>query len=174
MFHAALVLSALLIVGCGYTIQGKAQLPFEAVTITKIVNRTYEPGLEDRMRTALVEELLRSGFVLHGNGGHRIEGEITGFALKTLSQKGGVAAEYEVSIQGTFKLYDPSDTIRYLRDRGVFIVSFGSAADDLTSVMARKELATDRALRDFSSEIVASIIYDGSGQREKAAAGPAP
>ena len=144
--------------GCGYTIQGKRNLPFRAIAINKIVNKTFEPKLEDRMQTALVNELMVEGFVIDNSSGYKINGSITQFELRTLSEKSGVATEYEVIIKGDFKLIDSSGKTKELRNHGVFIVSF-SSSEQLQTVIALKELATERALRDLSSEIVASIMY---------------
>jgi hypothetical protein len=144
--------------GCGYTIQGKANLPFQTIAIEKIVNKTFEPKLEDRMQTALVNELMVEGFVIDSSSGYKINGAITQFELRTLSEKSGVATEYEIIIKGDFRLMDPSGKTRELRNHGVFIVSFPSSGQ-LQTVMALRELATERALRDLSSEIVASIMY---------------
>lgn len=149
----------LLLFGCGYTIHGKANLPFQSLAIGKIINKTFEPKLEDRMQAALVDELMRSGFLIESNSAYRIDGVITIFELKTLSEKSGVAVEYEVIIKGDFKLMDPLGKTRALRNRGVFIISF-SSAENLQNVIALKEKAIEKAMKDFSSEIVASIIFD--------------
>lgn len=153
------VLFSVLLTGCGYTIHGRSSLPFQSIAVSKIVNKTYEPRLEDRMQVALVNELMRSGFVMDSGSGYRIIGNLTTFDLATLSEKVGVAVEYEVTIRGDFRLVDPFGGVRVLRNRGVFIVSFPSTAT-LQNVIALKELATERALKDFASEIVASIIFD--------------
>jgi hypothetical protein len=150
-----------LAVGCGYTIHGKADLPFPSIAISKIVNKTFEPRLEDRMQVALVNELMKSGFLIDAHSGHRINGSLTTFELTTLSEKAGVAVEYQVTIKGDFKLVDPSGRARELRSQGVFIVSFPST-DSLQKVIALKEVATEKALRDLSVEIVDSVIYGGS------------
>ena len=144
--------------GCGYTIRGKKDLPFPTIAINKIVNKTFEPKLEDRMQIALVNELMVEGFVIDSSSGYKIDGDITRFELRTLSEKSGVATEYEVIIKGDFKLIDPTGKTKELRTHGVFIVSF-SSSEQLQTVMSQKELATVRALQDLSSEIVASIIY---------------
>lgn len=149
----------LLVVGCGYTLYGKANLPFQSIAVSKIVNKTFEPGLEDRMQIALTDELMRSGFLIDAGSGYSIIGSLTAFELKTLSEKEGVAVEYEVTIKGDFKLVGPSGRAREMKKRGVFIVSFASTGS-LQNVIALKERATEKALKDFSSEIVASIIYD--------------
>lgn len=157
-FFTLLAGCLLLVSGCGYTIQGKATLPFKAVSIGKLVNRTFEPGLEDRMQVALVEELLRNGFVIDGNAGYSIEGTINVFELRTLSAKAGLAEEYEIIIKGDFRLADPSGKTKVLRNRGLFIVSF-QGTDSLQGIRALKEKVTERALRELSSEMVTSIIY---------------
>jgi len=152
-------LCCLLLTGCGYTLYGKSNLPFQSIAVSKIVNKTFEPSLEDRMQIALTDELMRSGFLIDSGAGYRITGNLTTFELKTLSEKGGGAVEYEVTIKGDFRLVDPFGRARGLRNQGVFIVSFPST-DSLQTVIALKERATEKALKDFSSEIVASIIYD--------------
>ncbi len=146
--------------GCGYTIHGKADLPFQSVGIGKIINKTFEPKLEDRLQRALVDELETQGFVIDNSSDHKIDGTITSFTLSTLSEKSGVAVEYEVVIKGSFKLIDPSGKPKDLRNHGVFIVSFPSVGA-LQNVVALKEQATEKALRDLSSELVASIMYSG-------------
>ena len=50
-----------IISSCGYTLQGRASLPFQGVKIGKIVNKTYELKLEDRMQRLLTEELQKNG-----------------------------------------------------------------------------------------------------------------
>jgi len=148
----------LLATGCGYTIQGKTSLPFQTVKIGKIVNKTYELKLEDRMQRALAAELLKTGFTLGAEAGYSIEGVLNVFELRVLSVKVNEASEYEVIVKGDFKLYGPSGKVRTLRSGGIFITSFTSTEENLTSIITGKELATERALRDFSSEIVDSIL----------------
>ncbi|MFN3396859.1 MAG: hypothetical protein ACK4Z9_08735, partial [Thermodesulfovibrionales bacterium] len=76
--------------------------------------------------------------------------------LRTLSERSGVAVEYEVLIRGVFKLKTPSG-IRDLRSEGPFIVSFTSA-ERLQDVMAFKEKAIEKALRDLSQELIISML----------------
>lgn len=148
----------LLSAGCGYTIQGRSSLPFDSVSIGNIVNKTYEPGLQDKMQTALSDELLKVGFNLNADSPCRIDGVINAFELRTLSEKSGTALEYEITIKGDFRLAEPPGKTRELRNHGVFIVSF-SGSGSLQAVAAAKEKAIEKALRDLSSEIAASIIY---------------
>lgn len=147
-----------IISSCGYTLQGRASLPFQGVKIGKIVNKTYELRLEDRMQRLLTEELQKNGFILEAGAAYSIEGVLNVFSLRVLSVKGNVASEYEVVIKGDFRLLEPFGKTRTLKGDGIFRISFTST-EDLQNVAAGKELATERALRDISSEIVASILY---------------
>ena len=147
-----------LLSGCGYSLHSRSGLPFHSISIGKIANKTFEPKLQDRMQTALADELIKSGFNIAGDSGHRIDGVLNTFELKTLSEKSGTAVEYEVIVKGDLRLTGPSGEIKALRGSGAFIISFTST-ESLQGVIALKEQATERALRDLSSEIVASIIY---------------
>lgn len=147
----------LLLTGCGYTIHNRSSLPFSSVSIDRINNMTYEPRIDDGMRNILTEELIKRGFVVDRSSDYKIYGSLNSFELRTLSEKAGVAVEYEVIIRGDFKLKSPSG-IRDLRSEGPFIVSF-SSADRLQDVMALKERAIEKALRDLSQELITSIIH---------------
>ncbi len=149
---------SLLVVGCGYTIHGRASLPFDSIRIGKIENKTVEPKLEDRMQRALADELMKNGIQVVNSSGYVLNGVIKTFELKGLSEKEGVMIEYEVVIRGRFYLVDPSGKTKELKDSGSFIASF-SSADSLQNVMTMKEEAIKRALKDMATEIVASIIY---------------
>ena len=145
--------------GCGYTIHTKASLPFEDIQIGTIENKTYEPKLQDRLNKSLTEEFLRQGIAVRSNAGYKLSGVINKFALQVLSEKSDVAAEYEVTIIGDFKLTDPKGNIKEFKGIGSpFIVSF-SGAGQLNQLIANKELASERALQDMASEIVAALIY---------------
>lgn len=158
LWLSLVVFQTVVISGCGYTLHGKASLPFSSITIGRIINKTFEPGLEDRLQLALVDELMKDGFSIDGSGQNRIEGAVNAFELRTLSIKSGVAVEYEVIVRGDFRLTEASGKTRALRNNGVYIVSFLST-DSLQGVMAMKEKAIEKALSDLSSEIAASVMY---------------
>lgn len=147
----------LLLTGCGYTIQGRSELPFPSVSIDRINNKTYEPEIDDRMREILTEELIRRGFVVDHSSDYKIFGSLNSLELRTLSEKAGVAVEYEVVIRGEFNLRTPSGAVKNLRSEGPFIVSF-SSAERLQDVMTLKERAIEKALRDLSQELIISIL----------------
>jgi len=145
--------------GCGYTIHGKASLPFDAIQIDKIENITLEPKLQDRLYKALTEEFLKNGIAVYPDAGYKLSGTIRQYTLHILSEKSDVAIEYEVIIKGDFRLIDPSGNMKEFKDIGSpFIVSF-SGSGPLDELIAFKELASERAVRDMAMEIIAAIIY---------------
>jgi hypothetical protein len=153
------MLSALCPLGCGYTLHGRASLPFNEIQIGKIENRTLEPKLQDKLSRALTEEFLKQGITVSPDAGYKISGTIHRFELRLLSEKEDIAKEYEVIIRGNFTLVDPSGNAREYKDIGSpFIVSF-SGPDLLNELRASKEIASERAIRDLAGEIVAALMY---------------
>ncbi len=148
-------------VGCGYTIHGRASLPFDSIQIGKIENITVEPKLQDKLHKALTEEFLKQGIAVYPDAGYKVIGTINQFELRILSEKADIATEYEVLIKGDFKLINPSGNIKEFKNIGSpFIVSF-SGSGPLEELIASKELASERAIRDMAMEIVSTLIYRG-------------
>lgn len=159
LFALCSLLSALcFLIGCGYKFQGRETLPFDSVRIGRIENRTFEPKLEDKLQKALADELIKNGIMISKNSGHVITGVITKFELKPLTEKEGLAVEYEVIIKGEFFLTSPEGKVTELRNSGVFIVAFYNAGS-LNELTASKEPAIETALKNLSSEIRAGIVY---------------
>jgi outer membrane lipopolysaccharide assembly protein LptE/RlpB len=162
LFHILSFLSCSLLLvlsGCGYSLHTKASLPFDAIRIGKIENKTLEPKLQDGLNRSLTEEFLKQGISVHDNAGYKLEGVIRKFELRVLSEKSEVASEYEVTIKGDFRLVDPAGKIKEFKDIGSpFIVSF-IGSGNLNELIANKELASERALKDMAAEIVAIFIY---------------
>ncbi len=145
--------------GCGYTLHGKASLPFDAIQIGTIENKTFEPKLQDRLYQALTDEFLRQGIPVVPVAGYKLTGSINRFEMRVLAEKGDVAADYEVIIKGDFRLSDPEGTMREFKDIGSpFIVSFAGTGP-LANLIASKEAASDKAIKDMASEIISALIY---------------
>ena len=145
--------------GCGYSIHKKASLPFDSIQIVRIENKTIEPKLQDRLYKALTEEFLKQGISVYPNAGYKLSGTIHQFDLRILAEKSDVAVDYEVIIKGDFKLVDPSGNVKEFKNIGSpFIISF-SGPGPLNQLIASKELASERAIKDMALEIVAVLIY---------------
>ena len=145
--------------GCGYTLHDKASLPFHAIHIGIIENRTVEPKLQDKLYQTLTDEFLKQGIAVYHRADYHLKGKIDQFELRIMSETSDVATEYEVIIRGDFTITGPSGYIKELKDVGSpFIISF-SGSGQLTTLLSFKELASDRAVRDMAQEIVAALIY---------------
>jgi hypothetical protein len=160
LFIAALLLSFALLSGCGYTLQMTENLPFDAVAIGIIENKTHEPKLQDLMNRALAEAFSEYGFNVNPNASHRIEGAIIRFDLRPQAEKDLVAVQYEVITEASIILVNTATgKKRVLRSSSPFKTYF-STGGSLESVIAQKELFTYRALKNISQEIVRQIMYE--------------
>ncbi|GER93204.1 hypothetical protein A45J_0940 [hot springs metagenome] len=150
----------LLLFGCGYTIQTKANLPFDTIAVGKLENKTYEPKLQDMFSRSLAETFAEYGFKVSSSARYRLEGEITKFELEPLTEQNLVAAQYKVVIKANFRLIDTSTrkSVPLVAD-SPFITYF-SSTERLENVLAQKELSTVSALKNLSQEIVRIITYN--------------
>jgi hypothetical protein len=152
------MLLALCLSGCGYTIHGKTSLPFNEIYIERIENKTLEPKLQDRFHRVMAEEFLKQGININSDADYKLSGTIDFFEINVLAER-NVAVEYEVVMRGDFKLIGPSGYIKEMKGIGSpFIVSFPGSGM-LEDVLAAKELASEKALRDMATEIVGILIY---------------
>jgi outer membrane lipopolysaccharide assembly protein LptE/RlpB len=155
------IISCLLLVlsGCGYSLHTTASLPFQSIQIVRIENKTVEPKLQDRLYNALTEEFLKEGIAVSTQAGYKLRCTIDHFELKLLAERSNVATDYEVIIKANFELTDPSGKKKEFKDIGApFIVSFAGAGP-LDELLASKEVASDRAIKDMATEIVGLLIY---------------
>ena len=145
--------------GCGYTIQTKANLPFDTIAVGKIENKTLEPKLQDMFSRSLAETFSEYGFRVSQSARHRLEGEITKFELKPLAEQLLVATQYEVVIKANFRIIDTvSGKTTSLVADSPFITYFSSTGR-LENVLAQKEISTGSAMKNISQEVVRQIIY---------------
>ena len=150
---------SLFLFGCGYTLQSRTTLPFDSIQIQKIENTTVEPKLQDKFYEAITEEFLKHGVIVQSRADYKLSGTINHYSLRVLSEREGVAAEYEVIIKGDFRLVEPSGAARDIKNIGSpFFVTF-PVSGELTNVLALKELASEQAIRDMAMEVVGAIIY---------------
>jgi hypothetical protein len=147
--------------GCGYAIQTRSNLPFETLSIGKIENKTVEPKLEDMFNRLLSEIFYEYGFNLNPNSQYLLEGEIISFNLEPLVEKNLSAAQYRVIIKANFSIRNKiTNEVFPIKVEGPFITFFKSA-EGLNIVLAQKELATEKAIKDISQEIARIIVYKG-------------
>jgi outer membrane lipopolysaccharide assembly protein LptE/RlpB len=157
--------------GCGYTIQGKANLPFEAIALGEIKNSTAEPKLQDRMNRLLAETFMEYGVDIRSSARYKIEGSINTFSIYPVAEKNLQAVEYQIGIIGNFRVIDTqTKKTEALGDIGTPYLVYFRSTGLLVNVLAEKETATEKALKDLSQEIVMRLIYKlppSTGDKEK-------
>ena len=156
---SVVLVAVLAMEGCGYSIHRHASLPIKEISIGLIENKTVEPKVEDKLHRALAEECFRQGIAVRKDAAVKLFGIITRFQMTMLSQKAGLAAEYQVSVDADFTLTRPDGTTEHLgKIESPFIVPF-SSSEDLAALLAGKDAVEERAMRDIAVKVIGSLIY---------------
>jgi len=159
ILQAAAMTLILLLGGCGYSVHRHASLPFSQINVGRIDNATLEPKLQDKLYSALAEEFTKQGILVTPEAQLKLTGRITRFDMISLSEKGGVTVEYRVIVEADFSMTDAEGKVRETRHvSSPFIVSF-TGTGDLTNLLAARDLAEERAMKDLSEELVGMLIY---------------
>lgn len=157
VFMTALI--ALLFYGCGYHLHKHAALPFTEVKLGLLKNKTLEPKLEDRLDRALTEEFLKQGIAVSPAARYTLTGVIYSFDMVGLSEKSGITVEYKVVISADFALVDSQgNVVATKKTVSPFIVSF-AASEGLGRLIASREVAEKKAMKDIATEIVGALMY---------------
>lgn len=163
----SLLLTAL-IAGCGYTMQHRANLPFDSVTIGEIKNSTSEPKLQDRLNRKLAETFMEYGVDIRRSARYRVEGDITTFQVYPVAERNLQAVEYQLSVACNFRIIDTETRkIEELGSIGVPYPIYFRSTGMLVNVLAEKETTTEQALKDLSQELILRIIYKIPKETEK-------
>lgn len=158
-FQAAAITFILLLGGCGYSLHRHASLPFKEINVGRIDNATVEPKLQDKLSNALTEEFTRQGILVTPDAQLNLAGRITRFDMISLSEKEGVTVEYRVIVHADFTMTDAKGKVLATRHvSSPFIVSF-TGTGDLTNLLASRDVAEERAMKDLSEELVGTLIY---------------
>lgn len=149
----------LLLSGCGYSVYRQSALPFKEIQIGMIENKTLEPKLQDKLHTALTEEFMKNGIRVNPYADTKISAVVNVFDMTILSEKQEITIEYRVVINADFVVVDKDGRKKELKNiDSPFIVSF-AASEDLATLLAKKELVEERAMKDVAMRIVGALIY---------------
>lgn len=149
----------LLLSGCGYSVYRQSALPFKEIQIGMIENKTLEPKLQDKLHTALTEEFMKNGIRVKPYADTKISAVVNAFDMTILSEKQEITIEYRVVINADFVVVDKDGRKKELKNiDSPFIVSF-AASEDLATLLAKKELVEERAMKDVAMRIVGALIY---------------
>ncbi len=153
------LLTGLQLSGCGYSVYTHSDLPFKEIKIGTIENKTLEPKLQDKLHAALTEEFMKNGIMVNPYAETKISAVINKFDMTALSEKTGITLEYRVIIDADFIVEDKDGRKKeFKKIESPFIVSFGSA-EDLSALLAEKELVEEKAMSDVAMRIIGALIY---------------
>ena len=148
----------LLVSGCGYTLQTSADLPFDTIYIGRIDNKTHEPKLQDDFNRVLAETLSEYGFKINQSR-YVLEGVLTNFTLTPTAEQASIAVQYEVIIQGNFRLVDKVSNKTFPLTASSPFITYFSSSGRLENVLAERDLVTLDALKNLSQVLAQQITY---------------
>ncbi len=159
-FYVCCILIAvcLFIASCGYRMTGSRLLPFNSITIKPVLNKTYEPGLEERLHNALSNEFINQGIEVRASGGDvELEATVTAFLLGAVGSVDGIVKEQELIMKVDIKLTDKGRVTEFRAMQSPIKITFQSTGT-VSESAAHKESAADKASREIAKEIVSRII----------------
>ncbi|NOZ68352.1 MAG: LptE family protein [Deferribacteres bacterium] len=159
-FCACCLLLAVCLVAasCGYRMTGSRLLPFNSITIKPVINKTYEPGLEESLHNALAGEFINQGIEVRASGGDvELEATVTSFLLGAVGSVDGIVKEQEIIMTVDIKLTDNGRVTEFREMRSPIKITFQSTGT-VSESAAHKETATDKASREIAKEIVSRVI----------------
>ena len=154
------IIFSLFVSSCGYHIIGSRSLPFRSITIKPVQNKTYEPGLEERLHNALSNEFINQGIGVNMSGGDVVlETIITIFQLGAIGAVDETVKEQELLMRADIKITDNDRVIEFKNTASPIKITFQSTGTVSESVSER-ERATDKACKEIATEIVSRIILN--------------
>lgn len=168
-FAFYILCSAFFLTSCGYRMVGSTSLPFHSITIKHVLNKTYEPRLEDVLHNAISKEFLAQGIeVLPARPsssapesfqdiGVVLETVITIFHLSTIAASDEKVKEQAVTMYVDFRVIDRGRIMEFKAVKSPINVTFQTAGTVAESVV-EKERAIEKACSEIAKEIVSKII----------------
>jgi len=148
------------LLSCGYHIIGSRSLTFRSITIKPVQNKTYEPGLEERLHNALSNEFINQGIGVNTSGGDVVlETIITIFQLGAIGAVDETVKEQGLLMRADIKITDNGRVIEFKNTASPIKITFQSTGTVSESV-SEKERATDKACKEIAKEIVSRIILN--------------
>lgn len=155
-----LLLLSLFVTSCGYHVIGSRSLPFQSITIRPVQNKTYEPGLEERLHSALSSEFINQGIGVNTSGSDVVlETTITMFQLGAIGVVDETVKEQELLMRADIKLVDNGEVMEFKNATSPIKITFQSTGTVSESAV-QKESAADKACKEIAKEIVSKIILN--------------
>ena len=106
------------------------------------------------------------GVDISSSARYRIEGTINKFMIYPVAERNLQAVEYQISIVGNFKIIDTqTKKVTDLGDVTSPYLTYFRSTGLLVSVLAEKDTAAEKAIKDLSQEVVLRILYKMPARR---------
>lgn len=152
---------SLLLYGCGYKFlyQESTTTSTVACVVKEIIvnNKTYLPGLEDRLIHILSEELLKRGCDLNNEEGASIHATIKDFTVTAQAERSNQIVLYEINIRIEFSLLRPDGKGLTKTLASPFITDFKSGAR-IEDILLARDKEIDKTIKDISVELIDEYI----------------
>ena len=149
---------------CGYKVLSEdVPLGGSAFHVALVGNSTREPGLEDLLHQALIEELLldrRVTIVPSDRAETILQTTITGFHLRPTAESDGRATQYEIELNADFRLVnsETSEVLRKIIGLRSPVKEFFSIGPDMIAARAAQEAAEVRACQKLAKELAKKVL----------------
>jgi hypothetical protein len=128
------------------------------VTIKQVVNKTYEPGLEERFHDALSREFIAQGIKVTSEGGDVVvDSVITTFELGALAYIDEKLQEQSIILKADVRITDNEKFMEFRSMQSPIKITFQTTGT-VTESIIEKEKATDKACREIAREMISKII----------------
>ncbi|MBC8412983.1 MAG: hypothetical protein ISR96_04785 [Nitrospira sp.] len=146
------------LLSCGYRIIGSTVLPFSSIIIKPVENRTYEPGLQDRLHSALSREFINLGISVNRiESPVVLEASVIAFTLGAVGSINEVIKEQELVMKVDIRLTDHERVTEFRAMASPIKITF-LAAGTVSETVAEKERAIEKASEEIAKETISKII----------------
>jgi hypothetical protein len=137
---------------------GSTLMPFNSITIKQVQNKTYEPGLEEKLHDALSREFINQGIEVRRAGGNvEMEASVNNFELSAIGAVDEKVKEQSIIMRVHIKLVDQGKVTEFRAMQSPIKITFQSTGTVSESV-TNKERAIEKACSEIAKEIVSRII----------------
>ena len=155
-----------LIASCGYKFVGSEPLPFESITIEPVINRTYEPRLEEILHRALSEAFIEQGIQVVDQGGdYHLSSFIKEFRTITESEfrsdtlDRSVPVEQNVNMYVNFIITGNDKKMKYSRIDNPYKFNY-DASGSVQSAVNLKDANIRRVCREISLDLITRLMLE--------------
>lgn len=153
-----LLLAALLLGGCGYSLRGNLPGHIKTVAIPIFVNRTQEPAVESVMTRAVIDAFVTNGrlrVVRPEEADSILEGEIVGYRLEALAfDPRANVQEYRLWVALNLQFRDVRKNVVLWREEGLQEKADFRVPGPVAQTISREESALRQAAVDIGRAIV--------------------